>query len=236
MTPSSNKPAHHYQRFIPKEEVQAAVAWQFQSMDTRKPAPLPEPEMAEEPTPQELPEELRQRVYAEGFEHGRLAGAQEARDELEAPLRQQLDDEAQRLATLFHHAQAELTQLDDQLALQLLELACDIARQVVRRELSQPLEPLKAVMSEAMSLAVQDGRPATVRLNPADLEMLQAHLSDTLQAQQIKLVGDTSLTSGGCIIEAAQGNVDGTVEQRWRRAVANLRLDARWRPEEQADV
>lgn len=235
MTPSSNKPAHHYQRFIPKEEVQDVVAWQFTAMDPRPPEPLPEPEAADA-APEELPEELRQRVYAEGFEHGRLAGAEEARQALEAPLQQQLDDEAQRLATLFHQAQAELAQLDDRLALQVLELACDLARQVVRRELSQPVEPLKAVVHEALALAVQDGRPATVRLHPSDLELLQDRLSDTLQAQQIKLVGDASLTPGGCIVEAAQGNVDATVERRWQRAVANLGLGADWNPAEQADV
>jgi len=235
MTPSSNKPAHHYQRFIPKEEVQQAVAWQFTAMDQRAPEPLPEPEVAEA-APEEVPEELRQRVYAEGFEHGRLAGAEEARQTLEAPLQQQLDDEAQRLATLFHQAQAELAQLDDRLALQVLELACDLARQVVRRELAQPLEPLKAVVQEALALAVQDGRPATLRLHPDDLAILQERLSDTLQAQQIKLVADASLTPGGCIVEAAQGNVDATVERRWQRAVANLGLGATWNPAEQADV
>lgn len=238
MTPSS-KPHSHYHRFIPSEEVQQVKPWEFEPMDgsarARKEEEPPPPEEPAGPSPEML-EELRQQAYAEGFEHGRLAGSQETKDALEAPLQQQIHEQSQRLALLLNKTQANLGQLEDLLAEQVLALACDLARQVVRRELAQPLEPLKAVVQEALALAVQDGRPATIRLHPVDLALLQEDLPPALAADNIRLAEDDQLTPGGCVVETAQGAVDGTVEKRWARAVANLGLHADWNPGEDADV
>lgn len=238
--PSSKPSSSHYQRFIPSEEVQQVSAWQFDSMDGKPnraeaASAAPDPQAPQAPSPAAL-EELRQQAYAEGFEHGRLAGSQETRDALQAPLQQQAHELTQRVTDLLQQAQSRFDQLEDVLASQLLELACDLARQVVRRELAQPLEPLKAVVQEALALAVQDSRPATLRLHPQDLELLRNQLPEVLDATALKLLADERLTPGGCLVESAQGAVDGTLEKRWSRAVANLGLNAPWNPGEQADV
>ncbi|HEX5806775.1 MAG TPA: flagellar assembly protein FliH [Macromonas sp.] len=235
--PSSNKP-NPYQRFIPREEVQDVAAWEFNAMDgggknAKAAAAIEEP--APEVISSEALDEARQIAHAEGFEHGRLAGAKETRDALEAPLKRQTQEQAQRLAQLLQATQTGLTQLEDQLASQLLELACDLARQVVRRELQQPLEPLKTVVQEALALAVEDHSPATLKLHPKDLELLKADLGDTLTEQRIRLLADPTLSPGGCVVESAQGAVDGTLEKRWARAVANLGLNPPWTPKEHPD-
>lgn len=234
MTPSSNKPSH-YQRFIPSEEVQEVAAWSFQSMDPgaaarahTKAQAAADAAQAEAPLNQEALEEARQIAYAEGFEHGRLAGSKETRDALEAPLKQQAQTQAQKLAQLLHTAQGELNSLEHHLADHILALACDLARQVVRRELQQPLEPLKALVQEAVDLAVEDNRPATLKLHPDDLKLVQADLAPLLAEHHVKLVADAKLTPGGCLIESAHGAVDATLEKRWTRAVANLGLSLPW--------
>lgn len=234
---SSNKP-NPYQRFIPREEVQDVAVWEFNAMDgggktTKASAAIEEP--APEVISSEALDEARQIAYAEGFEHGRLAGAKETRDTLEAPLKRQTQEQAQRLSLLLQATQTHLAQLEDQLASQLLALACDLARQVVRRELQQPLEPLKAVVQEALALAVEDHSPASLKLHPKDLELLKADLGDTLTEQRIRLLPDSTLSPGGCVVESAQGAVDGTLEKRWARAVANLGLNTPWSPEEHTD-
>ena len=232
-----SKSSSPYHRFIPREEVQDVAAWAFDAMDGKG---LPVTEATQDdatlaPTLEQI-EALREQAYAEGMEHGRQAGEQATRSALEAPLRQQAQEQAQRLTTLLKNTQAQLDQLEDALAAQVLELACDLARQVVRRELAQPLEPLKAVVHEALALAVQDGQPATVRLNPADLSLLQDDIGAALGTQNVKLVADAAITPGGCTVESVQGAVDGTVEKRWARAVANLGLGVGWNPGDEADV
>jgi flagellar assembly protein FliH len=48
----------------------------------------------------------------------------------------------------------------------------------------------------------------------------------------LTLLPDSSISRGGCIVESAGTVVDGTVEQRWRKTVATLGLDAPWEPED----
>ena len=235
--PSSNR-STHYHRFIPSEEVQEVSAWEFRPVDGSEPPPKAG---ADEPPPEPTitPEDVaqvREQAFAEGFEQGRQAGAEEARKALEAPLKQHTQQQAQRVTHLLTQAQADMDALQDTLAAQLLELACDLARQVVRRELASPLEPLRAVVQEALALAVEDGRPATLRLHPDDAAALLPDMAATLEQLQVKCTTDATLTPGGCTVESAQGAVDATVEKRWSRAVANLGLNVPWAPGEQADV
>lgn len=234
--PSSNTKPHAYQRFIPREEVQAFTAWEFPSMDDpAEAAAQAEAERAQaeaaalEPTapPIDLEAE-RQQAYDEGFEQGRLLGVQETTEALQQPLQRQLEEHSQRLQGLLQQAQHDLNQLQDTLATQVLELACDVARQVVRRELAQPLNSLHSVVQEALALLVPDGQPATLKLHPNDLALFTPTLGEELQQRGIKLVPDAGLTPGGCTLEAAQGTVDATVEKRWARAVANLGLELDW--------
>jgi flagellar assembly protein FliH len=239
MTASSNK-STPYHRFIPREEVQQVSAWAFESMDSAKPHkgapqdPQPEPEAPELP-PVDL-EALRQQAYEEGFAQGKQTGTEETRKTLEGPLKRQMQNQSQMLAQVLKNAQQQLEQLEHQLAEQVLELACDLARQVVRRELSQPLEPLKAVVHEALTLATQDQQAATLRLNPSDLALMQNDLAQAIGEHAVRVVSDPQLSSGGCVVETAQGAIDGTVERRWVRAVANLGLPTEWKPAEHADV
>jgi flagellar assembly protein FliH len=44
----------------------------------------------------------------------------------------------------------------------------------------------------------------------------------------LTLVGDTTVSRGGCLVESAGTVVDGTLEKRWARAIASLGLNAPW--------
>lgn len=227
--PSSNRGTHPYQRFIPREEVQAVAAWAFEPVSEEERAARATPPEDKPPVyDAEQLEAARAQAFAEGFEQGRQTGAQEARDALQEPLRQQAREHAERIAALLQQAQEQLDTVQHALADQVLLLACDIARQVVRRELAQPLEPVRAVVDEALGMLTDDARPAVLRLHPDDAQRLQPHLGDALQRQRVTLQPDARLTPGGCVLETALGSVDATVERRWARAVGNLGLDLPW--------
>jgi flagellar assembly protein FliH len=44
----------------------------------------------------------------------------------------------------------------------------------------------------------------------------------------LALVADASVKPGGCVVAASGTVVDGTLDTRWRRAVANLGLASPW--------
>jgi flagellar assembly protein FliH len=243
MTASSNARSTPYHRFVPREEVQAFTAWEFPSMDGKpaKGSRAPEPPPDTPPQlPPELPgpdlEALRQQAHDEGFEQGRLAGERATREALDAPLRRTAQDAARRLGQMLQNAEQELRQADEQLAEQLLQLACALARQVVRRELEQPQEVLRAVVTEALGQAVDDQLQRTVRLNPMDLALVQNQLAEWTGGSRVQFVADPKLGAGGCVVETPACTVDASIEKRWARAVANLGLQPDWNPAEQGDV
>ncbi|MDP2261871.1 MAG: FliH/SctL family protein [Hydrogenophaga sp.] len=235
---ASSKPAtksNPHSRFIPREEIGDVSAWTFNSMDVSEdvtePAPEPEPVGVDEHTLHEA----REAAYAEGFAQGHETGSQETRDALEATVRKTAEETAVRMAQLLHNTREHLTRSEDQISRHILELACDLARQVVRQELAGNTQHLKPVIAEALSQLVDDGLPATVRMHPADLALMKGALQETLASPKPEFVADASISPGGCIVESASMAVDATIEKRWARAVGNLGLDAAWNPEN-ADV
>lgn len=241
MTASSKPPAKSslHSRFIPREEIDAVAAWSFSSMDAGQTAPAPLAEPEPEPQPpidlELMLQEARQQAYAEGFQHGHDAGSQETRDALEAVIRRSAEETAVRMGQLLHSMGDQLIPAEQHIARQILELSCDIARQVVRQELKVNTRHLRAVIGEALEHMVEDGLPATVRMNPEDLALMKGALLETLGENAPELVADPDISPGGCLIQSPSSVVDATIEKRWARAVGNLGLSLDWNPED-ADV
>jgi len=234
--PSSNR-SSHYQRFIPREEVQEVAAWQFGPIDGQAPRhTTPEAQAQEELHEAEQAQALRQQAWDAGFEAGQLDGAAQTRLELQQQTQQAQREQAERVAALLRQAQAGFDRLEQALAEQVLQLACALARQVVRRELSTPLPPLRSVAQEALALLIDDGRPATLRLHPVDAALLAEQAALESHGRQVLVQPDPTLSPGDCVVECAHGGVDARLEQRWQRAVANLGLAQPWQPGGQADV
>jgi flagellar assembly protein FliH len=239
MKPSS-KSTNPHSRFIPREEIDGVAAWHFSAVDGSDDSPAAamtdgSDSGSGEGVTSEVLQEARQQAYADGFARGRDAGGQEVRDALEATVRKTAEETAVRMAQLLHNTREHLKKSESQISRHILELACDLARQVVRQELKNDPLHLKPVISEALSQLVEDGLPATVRMHPGDLAMMKGALLETLASPVPEFVADASVSPGGCLIESATMAVDATIEKRWSRAVGNLGLEATWNPKD-ADV
>jgi len=220
-----------YSRFIPREEIDAVASWHFSSMDSSI-APLEASEASEhaEPSAAEsvnLAAE-REQAWAAGFAQGREQGEQETRAAMAEPLQQALEANALRMGELLHGMADQLLSSEQKISRQLLELACDIARQVVRQELTINTRQLRTVIGEALEMIVDDGLPATVRMHPDDLALMKEALIETLGENAPEFVADVTITPGGCLLHTPSMAVDATVEKRWARAVGNLGLSVDW--------
>lgn len=228
---ASSKPNPH-SRFIPREEIDGVAAWHFSAVDGSDDLPKAGPAdgTASEGVTSEVLQEARQQAYAEGFSRGHDAGGQEVRDALEATVRKTAEETAVRMAQLLHNTRDHLKKSEDQISRHILELACDLARQVVRQELKSDPAHLRPVITEALGQLVDDGQPATVRLNPGDLAMMKGALQENMGNHPAQFVADAAISPGGCLIESATMTVDATIEKRWSRAVGNLGMEAAWNP------
>ncbi|HVL43867.1 MAG TPA: flagellar assembly protein FliH [Acidovorax sp.] len=241
MMPSSNQ--RSYSRFIPSEEVGDFTQWKFAAVDGSdlvEPEPEPEP-VAELPV--ELDEAAQQALvqqacddaYAEGFAQGQAQTALEWQRRMDEYIARQGQEAAQRLQGVLQTLDASLIDMQQQMAQQLLELACDIARQVVRQELSVNPHALLPVVREAVGMLVTEGRPATVRLNPVDMEAMAEPLREEVHAPGVQWMTDAAVPAGGCLVESAGTVVDGSLDKRWQRAIAALGLQSPWDDGERGD-
>lgn len=237
MMPSSNQ--RSYSRFIPSEEVGDFTQWKFGAVDGSD-LVEPEPELVPE-LPAEVDEAAQQALlqqacddaYAEGFAQGQAQTALEWQRRMDDYIAQQGREAAQRLQGVMQALDASLIDMQQHMAQQLLELACDIARQVVRQELSVNPNVLQPVVREAVGMLVAEGRPATVRLHPVDMDAMAQPLREEIGAPGVQWIADAAVPPSGCIVESGGTVVDGSLDKRWQRAIAALGLESPW--EESAD-
>lgn len=218
----------NYSRFIPGEEIGAVEPWNFDAVDTASLLLAAQLKGREKTAEQIRDDALRQEGYEQGFARGRAQATVDTQRQMADFKAHQGREAAQNLAQLFNAAQAQLDTAEQVIAQGTLELACELARQVLRRELSVDPNVLLPVMREALGLLVAENKSAVLRLNPLDKEVLEAVLTDEFAGVSLTLLSDAALARGGCLIESTGTVVDATVEKRWLRAVANLGLNSPW--------
>jgi len=218
----------NYLRFIPGEEVGAVEQWSFDPVDTQAVLLAAQAKVSEAAVDHLKDESLKQEGYAEGFIQGQAQAALEAQRQITDYIANEGQKTARDFAELFVSAQAQMADAEQVMARGVLDLACELARQVVRRELSLNTDALQPVLREALGLLAADTKSAVIRLNPLDLEVLEPVIRSEFAGLGLTLLPDQALSQGGCLVESAGTVVDGTLEKRWARAVATLGLESAW--------
>ena len=189
------------------------------------------PTFSEEELAQRI-EEAAQQAREQGYQQGLEQGMQKAAQEWQARMSDYQNnlgrETALRLNEVLHTAQTAVQGLSQEIAPDLLQLATDVARQVVRQELRCNPQALQPVVAEALDMLGAETKPALVRLNPEDFKHLEVHLRTALPNPKVEWLADPSVVEGGCLVESQGAQVDGSLERRWQRAVAALGLVSTW--------
>ncbi len=190
------------------DETTAFERWEVVELATPA-APL-------EPDPQVELARLREQVRAEAYAEGLVAGRAEG------------EQACMRMKQLVESFGDALENLDFRLADMLLELALDIARQVVAGELAAHPERILEVVNLALKQMVESTREARLLLNPEDAALVRPHLEQVLDKARLRVVEDVRIVRGGCLIETPHGDIDATLPARWRQVVQVLGSSRDW--------
>ena len=210
--------------FIPSEDIAGYAAWQFGNVD---PNAVPNDVSGGTVDPEALREAHASGV-AEGHAAGRAEAFAEAQAQMESYFATHGQETARRLAALLATAEAGLADAQQDIARGTLEIACALARQVLRREMAIDAAALVPVVREAIGMLRADGKSACVRLSPMDFEALDTHLRAEFAGQPVTVASDAGIEPGDCRIQSAGAVVDGGMATRWARAVASLGLSMPW--------
>lgn len=159
---------------------------------------------------------LRAAARAEGYAEGLAAGRVEG------------EQACGRMKQLAESFSSTLDNLDFRLADMVLELALDVARQVVAGELAARPERILDVVNMALKQMAETSREARLLLNPDDAALVRPHLDQVLDKNRLRIVEDVRIVRGGCLIETSQGDLDATLPARWRQVVQVLGSNQNW--------
>ena len=169
----------------------------------------------------------RRRGLDEGLRSGREQGWREGAQALQDGQSAVVAETARQMQQLLQGFRAELGRLESTLSEQLVSLAVDIARQVLRHELNTDPRALLSAAAEALRSLGEGAGRIELRVNPQDAAALKTHLEALPGLAPWQLVEDESLQRGGCLVEADTGLADARLESRWQAV-----MEALGRPEE----
>lgn len=216
----------------PVSAVAVASAWVLPEFSTRvgaqdasSAAPALDPAEAER---------LRAIAYAQGFAEGQAAGRAAGFSEGHAAGLAAAVDETERLQHRLRgwltELSAPLAALDDEVTTQLSQLAMQVARAVIYRELHTAPEDIAAVAQAAMVTLPVAVRAVALRCHPADAPALEAALGERRLSTQgnatVEIQADSAVAAGGLLVESrtegVPSRIDASLQSRW--ASLSLRL------------
>ncbi len=231
-----------YARFIPGEEVQGAKAWNLHNLGgvpppatytTGKAPASPEAAAPVQPPPPpepDLHEQLhaaRQSGYQDGYRDGMAA-----LDAFKHSFAQQV---TAQMGTLVQNFDAEMRGLEDEMADAVARIAVELARQVVRSELTQRPELIARVAHDAVEALQLSARHVRVRVHPDDYPLVREGAGEEMQAREAQLIPDPDVARGGVKVDADIASVDATIAARWQQAISSIGQQAIWEDRRGAD-
>ena len=160
-------------------------------------------------------EALRAAAWSEGFHQGQA----EARAAVEAALRAEwaerqdaLRAELDAIAVGIGAARAALWEQQEE---EMVALVLDIARQVVKTELTQNPAVVHAVLANALR-RITDKDNVRVRVSVSDAPRVKEAREDLMEMvdglRSIEIVADRRVGDGGCVVETNAGTIDAKIE------------------------
>lgn len=163
-----------------------------------------------------IQEQARQEGYHAGHAEGMAAGHEQAARE------------AARLQKLADTFSTELAKADEVISQQVLDLAVDLARALLKSALAVRPELVLPIVREAVRYLPALHPPALLYLSPDDAALVKERIGDELTKMGWLLTHDTQLEAGGCRVETANNQIDAALPTRWQRLLAALSKQSDW--------
>ncbi len=165
-----------------------------------------------------LQQQAQEEGYKAGFEEGHKAGFEAGQQAGQKDIQQQITYLQQILGSL----EQPLSDLDQQIEQDLVNLAITMTRQLLRRELKQEPEHVIGAMRAALQALPISDRKLRIYVHPDDLTIIQKGLSMEGEDSSRQWIEDPLMTRGGVRLETADTTVDATVEARLNSVISKL--------------
>lgn len=226
---------------IPKEQLTAYQRWELASFDEPSPAEKAAAALDAQirkatDEARNAAEEARLAAYAAGLEEGRAAGFEQGKAQgfeqghaegVEQGHAQAQQERAQLLliAQVFGE---EIAQANERIASDILDLALDLSKAMLKNALNVRPELVIPVIGDAVRYLPSLQQPALLFLHPEDARLASTLMGDELTKAGWRVVEDAQMQRGGCRVDTASNQIDASAATRWARIAAALGKDSDW--------
>lgn len=183
----------------------------------------PPPPPAEYPSDDELAE-IREQARLIGYEEGHAAGHADAMELGKVEIDQELAH-VRALAGSFSEA---LQGADQLIANEVLDLALQLAKGMLKTALQIKPELVLPVVREAIEYLPVLQQPALLVLHPDDAQVVRDGIGEELDKGGWRVIEDASVGRGGCKVDTASNQIDAQASSRWQRLSHALGKDVDW--------
>lgn len=155
-------------------------------------------------------EENRAVIEAAALEKARLQAAAET----EAEIEKRVSDRQSQLAETLEKLAGLSNEIVGHVESDLVELAIQIAKKIVRREVTIDREIALTLVRVSLS-KLNQRTAAEVHLNPDDLAYINSRQDAIDFRGALTLVEDPSVSLGGCLVHTDTGEVDARIESQF---------------------
>ncbi len=209
----------------PKEMQTAYQRWEMNSFGDERPSTVAKRPPPPEPPSDELLAAIREEARQAGFDQGQQEGYNEGLALGRADASGELDN-LREIALTFSGA---LSQADETIAADVLELALHLAKGMLRTALEVKPELIIPLVREAIGYLPVLQQPALLMLNPDDAVIIREAMGEELDKGGWRVVLDDQIMRGGCKVDTASNQIDAQVPARWARLAAALgKNDVEW--------
>lgn len=165
-------------------------------------------------------ETVRKEAFNKGMQEGFTVGMAKAREYAQ--------EEKQRFLQLMTAFSDALENSDEQIADDVLSLALDIAKSMLKVKLNVDAKVLVPVVLDAIHYLPQIQKPARILVHRDDMQLLREYMADEIANDHWQIQEDSNVERGGCLVETGANQVDATNAMRWKRITEALAQDNDW--------
>jgi len=104
----------------------------------------------------------------------------------------------------------------EQIAPQLLEISVDIAKKIIKKEVSEDPQVLMNTVVEVLRGLSKEETKVVLRVNPTQVDITKQSVPEMLNLAgmdaRVTVLSDENISEGGCMVTTGNGVVDATIE------------------------
>lgn len=210
-----------------KGRLSAYQRWEMTSFDEVKPVPASvsvELAAANRVALESLKLKAHKDGFSKGYEDGHQAGHHAG-----------LDDMQQQLSNFVNVAASfstSIKQAQQAVAEDVLDLALDLAKAMLKSALLIKPELIIPIVEEAIASLPSVQQPAQIFLHPRDAALVSHQIGTQLVEAGWVVVADPHLHAGDCRIETLKNQINANMASRWQVLAEALGRDNDWTPVE----